>query len=50
MHVLPGLTVNWYVEVCVLEVYGGDPLPYLKGGPNCLWGLHFERLCVHEGV
>ena len=26
-HVLPGLTVNWYMEVCVLEVYGGDPLP-----------------------
>ena len=34
------------VEVCVLEVYGSDPLPYLKGGSYCLWGLHFERLCV----
>ena len=26
-HVLPGLTVNWYVEVCVFEIYGCDPLP-----------------------
>ena len=27
-HVL-GLTVNWYVEVCVLEIYGCYPLPCL---------------------
>ena len=25
MHVLPGLTVNRYVEESVLEVYGSDP-------------------------
>ena len=24
MHVLPGLTVNWYVEVCLLEIYGSN--------------------------
>ena len=30
-HVLPGLTVNWYVEVCVFEIYGCDPLPLLGG-------------------
>ena len=31
-HVLPGLTVNWYVEVCFFEIYGCDPLPCLEGG------------------
>ena len=54
-HVLPGLTVNWYVEVGVFEltvnwyvevgvfeIYGGYPLPRLQGGSYCLWGLHFE--------
>ena len=23
MHVLPGLTVNWYVEVCIFEISTG---------------------------
>ena len=27
MYLLPGLTLNWYVEVCILEVYGGNPPP-----------------------
>ena len=42
-HVLPGLIVYWDVEVCVFEIYGGNPLPCLEGGPYSIWGLRFER-------
>ena len=45
-HVLPRLTVNGYMEVCIFEIYGCDPLPYLEGGSYGLWGLHLERPCV----
>ena len=50
IHVLPGLAVYGYVEVCVFEFYGGDPLPCLEGGSYCFWGPHFERLCFQKIV
>ena len=45
MHVLPGLTLNQYVEVGVFEIYWSNPLPWLSGCSHCLWCLHSEWLC-----
>ena len=30
IHLLPGLGLNWYVEVCVFIIYGGNSLPYIE--------------------
>ena len=40
----------WYVEVGILEVYQGDPLPLLEGGPDGFQCLHFEFLHLEELV
>ena len=33
VYVFPGLALDWYMEVCTFEVYGGDPLLCLDRGP-----------------
>ena len=46
--VLPGLPLNWYVEVGVLEVYGCYSFLCLERGPHCFWCIEF--FCLEEFV
>ena len=49
-QIFSGLFLYWDVEVCILEVYGGDPLSLLEGGPDGFRGLHFEFLRLEEEI
>ena len=40
-HIFPGLFLSWYMEVGILENYGGTPLPLLEGGSDGFRCLHF---------
>ena len=44
VYVFPGLALDWYMEVCTFEVYGGDPLLCLNRGPYSFWCFHSEVL------
>ena len=48
LKIFPGLFLYWYMEVGILEVYWGDSLPLMEGGPDGFRGLHFEFLYLEE--
>ena len=49
-QIFPGLFLYWYMEVGILEIYWGDPLPLLEGRLDGLQCLHFEFLCLEEKI
>ena len=49
-QIFPGLFLYWYMEVGVLEIYLGNPLPLLERRSDGLRCLHLEFLRLEEKI